>query len=464
MMTVSVHTQRTSPPQPQEHARRLGCSSVPARAAWSLYAVLCLWQAASRAAEETPQNFAVHAQFTYVEQETSAFNAPYSGRNSLTPDRGAETVDATLFVGARIGSGAELWISPEIDQGFGLDDTLGVAGFPSGEAYKIGKDRPYVRLPRLFVRETVDLGERREVLEPAQMQLGGATSPDRLVFTVGKFGVPDIFDNNAYAHDARNDFLNWAAIDAGTFDYAADSWGYTVGAALEWYHARWALRFGIFDLSDVPNSPDLEPEFHEFQLVAEAQRDFSIGERAGKIRVTGFDSRGRMGLLDQAVALAQSADTAVDIASVRGYRTRLGASLSLEQELATSVGLFVRAGKDAGNVEPYEFTDIDRTVSAGFSLAGGRWGRADDTVGLAGIFDGISAERERYLNAGGLGILVGDGKLPHPGPEKILETYYSLALLRYAHITFDYQFIANPAYNQDRGPVSVFAVRVHAQY
>jgi high affinity Mn2+ porin len=425
---------------------------------------MCLLQAASRAAEATAQDFALHVQFTYVEQATSRFNAPYSGRNSLTPDRGAETVDATLFLGARIGPGAELWISPEIDQGFGLDDTLGVAGFPSGEAYKVGKDRPYVRLPRLFVRETVDLGDRREALEPAQMQLGGAASSDRLVLTVGKFGVPDIFDGNEYAHDARNDFLNWAAIDAGTFDYAADAWGYTVGAALEWYHGPWALRFGAFDLSDVPNSPDLEPAFHEFQLVAEVQRDFAIGGRAGKIRVTGFDSRGRMGLLDQAVALAQSTDTAVDIASVRRYRTRLGASLSLEQELAAGVGLFVRAGKAAGNVEPYEFTDIDRTMSAGLSLAGGRWGRADDTVGLAGILDGISAERERYLNAGGLGVLVGDGKLPHPGPEKILETYYSLALLRYAHVTFDYQFIADPAYNHDRGPVSVFAVRVHAQY
>jgi high affinity Mn2+ porin len=126
--------------------------------------------------------------------------------------------------------------------------------------------------------------------------------------------------------------------------------------------------------------------------------------------------------------------------------------------------LFARLGKDAGNVEPYEFTDIDRTSSAGLSLAGARWGRADDTLGLAGILNGISADRERYLNAGGLGILIGDGKLPHPGPEKIIETYYSLALLRYAHLSFDYQYIANPGYNRDRGPVSVFAVRLHAQY
>jgi high affinity Mn2+ porin len=429
-----------------------------------LCAGLSLLTTASRAGEDTAQEFAAHVQFTYTEQETSGFNAPYSGPNSLSPNRGAETIDATLFLGARIWPGAELWVGPEIDQGFGLDDTLGAAAFPSGEAYKIGKNHPYLRLQRLFVRQTVDLGEQRDEVAPSQLQLGGTASADRLVITVGKFGVPDVFDDNAYAHDPRNDFLNWAAIDAGTFDYAADSWGYTVGAAFEWYHGPLALRFGVFDLSDIPNSPDLEPAFHEFQLVAEFEKDFAVGGHAGKIRVTGFDSRGRMGLLDQAVALAASTDTAVDIAAVRRYRSRLGASLGLEQEILEGVGVFARTGKDTGNVEPYEFTDIDRTISAGLSVTGARWGRTDDAVGLAGMIDGISAERERYLDAGGLGILVGDGKLPHPGPEKVLETYYSFALLRYAHITFDYQFIADPAYNRDRGPVSVFALRVHAQY
>jgi len=421
-------------------------------------------QSSLGAADETPQQFAAHAQFTYIEQDTSGFHAPYGGPNSLTPSRGAETADATLYLGARIWRGAELWVSPEIDQGFGLDDTLGVAGFPSGEAYKVGKNKPYVRLQRLFVRQTVDLGGAQESVEPGALELGGVRSADRLVLTVGKFSVPDVFDNNAYAHDPRSDFLNWAAIDAGTFDYAADSWGYTVGATLEWYRRSWVLRWGIFDLSEIPNSPDLEPAFHEFQLDAEAEKDFEIAGHPGRARVTGFDSRGRLGLLDQAVALAQSTDTSVDIAAVRRYRSRLGASLDVEQELAAGLGLFARAGKDQGNVEPYEFTDIDRTVSAGLSLAGARWTRPDDTVGLAGILNGISGERERYLNAGGLGILIGDGKLPRPGPEKIVETYYSLSVLRYAHVTFDYQFIADPAYNRDRGPVSVFTLRVHAQY
>jgi high affinity Mn2+ porin len=132
--------------------------------------------------------------------------------------------------------------------------------------------------------------------------------------------------------------------------------------------------------------------------------------------------------------------------------------------LAADLGAFARLGRAAGNVEAYEFTDIDRTVSAGLSLQGTRWHRAGDTLGVAAIRNGISAARERYLNAGGLGILVGDGRLPHPGPEQIIETYYSVALSTAAHLSFDYQWIDHPAYNRDRGPVSVVAVRLHAQF
>ena len=434
------------------------------RAAAVSLAALAVGAASAASADEPAEAFAVHGQFTYTEQDTDDFYAPYRGRNSLTPNTGAETIDATLFIGARLWSGSEIWASPEIDQGFGLDDTLGVAGFPSGEAYKVGKNQPYFRLQRLFLRQTIDLDGRREPVDPAQIQLGGARSPDRLVLTAGKIGVVDIFDNNQYAHDSKNDFLNWAAIDAGTFDYAADSWGYSVGAALEWYRGPFALRFGVFDLSDVPNSPDLEPAFHEFQYDVEMERGFALGGRPGKLRVGAFDSRGRMGLLDEAVAKALITDSPADAASVRSYRSRLGAYLDLEQELCDGLGLFARTGKDQGNVEPYEFTDIDRTVSAGLSLQGTRWSRGGDTVGFAAILNGISADRERYLNAGGLGVLVGDGKLPNPGPEKIIESYYALSVLQYAHLSLDYQFVTNPGYNRDRGPVSIFAVRVHAQF
>jgi high affinity Mn2+ porin len=142
------------------------------------------------------EGFAVHGQFTFVEQATSDFTAPYRGTNSLSPRIGRETVDATLYLGARLWTGSELWINPEVDQGFGLDNTVGVAGFPSGEAYKVGRKTPYLRLPRLFVRQTIGLGGSQEAIEPGANQLGGSQSADRLVFTLGKFSAVDIFDTN----------------------------------------------------------------------------------------------------------------------------------------------------------------------------------------------------------------------------------------------------------------------------
>jgi high affinity Mn2+ porin len=419
---------------------------------------------AALAAEAPREEFAFHAQFTYVEQDTSGFHAPYRGPNSLSPRVGRETTDITLYLGARLWPGAELWINPEIDQGFGLDNTVGVAGFPSGEAYKVGKNQPYFRLPRLFVRDTIDLKGEREVLDAGANQFGGDRSLNRLVVWLGKFSVGDVFDVNQYAHDPRADFLNWAAVDAGTFDYAADAWAYTVGAALEWYQDTWTTRAGVFDLSDIPNSAHLEPGFKEFQLIAEVEHRHEIVSHSGKVMLTVFDSFGRMGLLDEAVQRALDTQTPVDIAAVRRYRTRLGAHINVEQQLTKDLGFFARVGKAAGNVEAYEFTDIDRTVSGGLSLRGSAWSREHDTVGLAGIVNGISAARERFLNAGGLGILIGDGKLPHPGPEKIVETYYNAAVLSHAQITLDYQWVDNPAYNRDRGPVSIFAVRFHAQF
>jgi high affinity Mn2+ porin len=416
--------------------------------------------------EVASEAYAIHGQMTFVEQLTGPFHAPYSGPNSLSPRHGAETLDATLFLGARLWSGAEAWINPEIDQGFGLDDTLGLAGFPSGAAYKVGRTYAYWRLPRLFIRQTIDLSGDRQPLEPAANQLGGSESANRWVFTIGKISVPDIFDANRYAHDPRNDFMNWTAVEAGTFDYAADSWGYTVGGAAEWYQDAWALRAGIFDLSNVPNSETLDPGFREFQWIGEVEHRHELMGKPGKLLLTLFDTRGRMALLDQTVSVAQASGENINavLVDVRRYRSRAGVSLDLEQQLSTDLGLFARTGKAAGNVETYEFSDIDRTVAVGLSLQGKRWSRPDDTVGLVGMVNGISAAREQYLNAGGLGILVGDGQLPHPGAEQILETYYQVALVSWARLAFDYQYVVNPAYNTDRGPVSIFAVRVHAQF
>jgi high affinity Mn2+ porin len=407
--------------------------------------------------------WAVHGQTTFVSQYAAPFAAPYSGPNSLAANAGRETFDATAYVGLRLWQGAEAWVNPELDQGFGLSGTLGVAGFTSGEAYKTGAEYPYARLQRAFIRQTIDLGGETQKVDAAINQFAGSQTADRLVFTVGKFSVGDIFDTNKYAHDPRADFLNWSIVDTGTFDYAADAWGFSIGAAAEWYQGDWTLRGGVFDMSIVPNSTELDPQFGQFQWVGEIEHRHELWGQPGKVAVTGFLSRGRMGNYQDAINLARLAGGPADIAAVREYRSRGGVSVNVEQQIVADVGLFARAGIANGDIEPYEFTDIDRTAAAGLSVQGKRWGRPDDIFGIAGVVNGITREHEAFLNAGGLGILVGDGQLPHPGAEQILETYYSLPV-SFWRVTFDYQFIVNPGYNRDRGPASVIATRWHTQF
>ena len=249
-------------------------------------------------------NFAVHGQTTYVSQYVFPFRNPYFGQNSLAPNQGRETWDATAYLGMRLWRGAELWVNPEIDQGFGLSSTLGVAGFPSGEAYKVGASVPYARIPRYFVRQTIDLGGDMQKVDGSANQFSGSQTANRLVLTVGKFAVTDIFDTNKYAHDPRSDFMNWALIDTGTFDYASDAWGFTYGAAAEWYQGDWTVRGGLFDLSVVPNDVELDPHFAQFQWVGEIERRYDLWGQPGKVAVTGFLSRGRMGTFSDAIALA----------------------------------------------------------------------------------------------------------------------------------------------------------------
>jgi high affinity Mn2+ porin len=407
--------------------------------------------------------WAFHGQTTFVNQYAFPFRAPYRGRNSLDSNAGRETWDVTLYGGLRLWSGAEFWINPEIDQGFGLSSTVGAAGFSSGEAYKVGASVPYTRLPRTFIRQTIDLGGETQKVEAAANQFGGSQTANRLVVTVGKFSAGDVFDTNKYAHDPRTDFLNWAVVDTGTFDYAADAWAYTYGAAVEWYQGHWTVRAGLFDMSIAPNTSELDPRFSQFQWIGEIEHRHTLWGQPGKVAVTGFLTRGRMGRYDDAIQLAQLNGGPADIAAVRRYTSRSGLSLNAEQQISPDVGMFVRAGVASSNVEPYEFTDIDRTVAAGLSLSGKLWGRPDDTVGLAGVVNGISSVHAAFFNVGGLGILVGDGQLPNPGAEKIVEMYYSFPLFSW-RATLDYQYIVNPAYNRDRGPVSIVGTRLRAQF
>ncbi|MDU6374350.1 MAG: carbohydrate porin [Bradyrhizobium sp.] len=223
------------------------------------------------------------------------------------------------------------------------------------------------------------------------------------------------------------------------------------------------VRGGIFDLSIAPNTTSLDSRFGQFQWIGEIERRYSILGQPGKIAVTGFLTRGGMGSFNDAIQLAAVTGAPADITAVRHYQSRGGISMNLEQQINENVGFFARAGWADGHKEAYEFTDIDRSVAAGFSISGRVWGRNDDVWGIAGVDNGITNVHQAFLNAGGLGILVGDGQLPHAGDERILETYYSFPWFA-SRITLDYQLIVNPAYNRDRGPASLLGVRLHTQY
>jgi high affinity Mn2+ porin len=430
--------------------------------------LFCLLLSVPALAAET-ENWSLHGQATFVEQYHPAFKSAYLGPNSMDPQSaGRETVDLTLYAGLRLWRGGEAYANPEIDQGFGLSNTVGAAGFPSGEAYKVGKSSPYFRLQRLFFRQTFDLGGDPDAdienIEAGPNQLGGSRHGDNLIFTGGKISTTDIFDTNTYAHDPKSDFLNWSLIDAGAFDYAADAWGYSYGLAGEWTQDWWTLRAGLFNLSRVPNTTALERDFSQFEIVGEAEGRHTILGRPGKIKLLGFVNRGRMGSYADAVRLAQATGTQPGMALVRRYTSRPGGALNVEQEISDSLGAFARVSLNDGSKEAYEFTEINRSVALGLSVKGTDWGRSNDTWAIAGVVNELSDPAKTYFAAGGMGILIGDGQLRRYGTENILETYYDTQIVEGLNVALDYQLIANPAYNADRGPVSVLGLRLHGEF
>ena len=297
----------------------------------------------------TPQRWALHLQATDILQYYPAFKSPYQGPNSFDPHATTgNTVDATLYAGFAPWAGGEIWGNLEMYQGFAPNNTLGVAGYVNGDGAKVGRAHPYGRIARLFIRQTLDLGGGADDQDADLNMLAAHRTKDRLVFTAGKLNTTDIFDTNKYAHDPRHDFLNWSLITTGSLDYAADAWGYTYGAAAEWYRGDWTWRAGVFDLSIVPNNATLTSDFSQFQLVGEAERRLTIAGRPGAIRLAGFVTRGRMGRYDDAADLALAIGQPADTALVRHYRSRPGGYLNVEQEVADGLGVFARLGWSDG--------------------------------------------------------------------------------------------------------------------
>lgn len=404
-------------------------------------------------------------QATVVAQRKPGFGARYSGPNSLSPAlENSYSYTATAMWGRRVWTGGELYVNPEVAGGQPLSGLTGLGGFTNGELARTAGRSPTLYLARAFLRQTWNFGGGRQDVESDQNQLAGFVDARRLVMTAGIFPLIEVFDDNAYSHDPRTRFMNWSLVTHGSYDFAADARGYSRGVALEWFDLGWAVRAGRFAMPAQSNGLPLNPAIgrsHGDQI--EFEREYRLADQTGKVRLLLWRNRAVAGRFDDAIAWGRANGSAPDLTQVRGDTVKRGWGINVEQPLGTLGGAFLRVGRNDDRSETYSYTEIGGSVSGGLLLEGANWGRAGDTIGVGLARNTLGRAHRDYLAAGGLGFFLGDGAL-HYAPERIVEVFYSLAVLPRAWLSLDWQRIANPGYNADRGPVNVIGVRLHTNF
>lgn len=418
------------------------------------------------AAQDTvkQQQTNLHFQQTIITQYKPSFNAPYSGKNSLsTKEETQSSITSTLFGGARLWKGAEGYFDPEISGGAGLSQTLGVAGFPNGETFRVGGVQNKIYIARLYLKQTFEWGAGKDTIEDDINQLARLRSKRYFSLVVGKFGMADFFDNNNFSHDPRAQFMNWALMDNGAWDYPANTRGYVLGLTGELGQPTWTLRLALTMVTTEANQSVWDGKIGQANTqTLEFEKRYTIDGQKGSFRVLSFLNNGKFGNYKLAV---EQNPAAPNIDSTQHYgRHKYGFGINTDQYLSKDFGVFAKASYNDGHTETWFFTEIDRSVSFGGVLKGSSWKRANDEIGLAFIVNGISADHRAYLAAGGYGFIIGDGQLNY-SPEFIAEFYYKInAYQKKVWLSPDYQFIIHPAYNADRGPVNVFGLRAHVEF
>jgi high affinity Mn2+ porin len=424
-------------------------------------------------APPAPQSWNWHIQNTGVVQGDPRFPAKYSGVNSLDSNGEIrETITLDLFLGRRLWRGAEAHVDGLMWQGFGLSKTFGIEDFPNGDAYKAGTKVPNFTFARVLVRQTIGFGGEKEEAPDDPLTLAGELDVSRLTITVGRFTPKDVMDSNAYANDPHRQFMNWTFMGNVTWDYGQDTVGYSTGIAVELNQRSWALRYVFFQMPREKNGFTTEDELllyptrgadgpflKSWAMAFEYERRYSIHAHPGALRFMAWLNEADMASYQAALPILRAKGPGADISAARAFRYKYGFGLNWEQEVARNVGVFSRIGSNDGHSETWTFTDVNCSASLGVSVKGEWWRRPEDTLGLAGVVSGASASNRAFLEAGGTDILDGDGKLNY-GWEKLVELYYDAQIWRMIHGALDYQFVDAPAFNRDRGPVSIFGARL----
>jgi len=413
-------------------------------------------------------------QYTFIDQQQTALLSPYQSHLSLLP---AGDRQSTNTIGAYGGWApvpwGQLYLDVEKFMGAGVSGATGIGGLTNGDVVREGTQglKKEFYIARLYARFMLPLGSATTAVARGQDQIPGTEAARRLELKVGVLSVTDDFDKNRYAGSTRTEFMNWSLWANTAFDYAADTRGYTDGFVLAYVSPAWSLRYGMYRMPLVANGQTLET------LARAREQDLELTLSPPSVstivRLLAYSNVGNMGDYEEALAIAAAAGAIPDIAADnQPGRRKVGFGVNLEQPLADSgdSGIFARLGWNDGQTEDFVFTEVDRVVSFGGQLSGVHWRRSDDRLGLAAVVEGISGPHRDYLAAGGMGFLLGDGRLNY-GYEQIVEAYYKAqwswsiahSPLRLA-LTPDFQYMQNPGYNRDRGPVRFYALRVHLEY
>lgn len=403
----------------------------------------------------------LHFQNTIIAQHKFPLRSPYAGSNSVSGNsETATSVTATYFLGFEPIRDLEFYINPEMSGGSGISSSYGVAGALNGETFRISNPEPIVSLARWYVQYTLGLNNEKERTEAEPNQLGGTQSTHRLRFVLGQFSLTDFFDDNEFSHNPRTQFMNWALMANPAWDYAANTRGYVPGFLVEYMNGKTGGRLAVTMLPLEANQLTMDPNIDKAHSInLELETSWEIGGLAGTIRPLFYLNRTHMGKYTDAVTQAALTGVTPEIRETREYgRIKYGFGINLEQKLHREYGIFSRIGWNDGKSETWAFTEVDATLSLGFSTSLFMIGRKSDRLATAGAMNFVSREHRDYLAAGGAGFMLGDGNLNYQ-PEFLWETYYDFAFTPAIHLALDYQLVVNPGYNSDRGPLHAVALR-----
>lgn len=423
-------------------------------------------QSADTPPPDPTENWNLYYQATSIGDRHGTFYAPYEGPLSLQdyPEHDV-SLTTTLFFGLNLGAGTQFYFNPEIAGGRGFSNVDGLADPPNGEIPRVETATPKPYIARLYVQHDFGFGDEVEHFASDENQLAGDRPMVRDTIYVGRFSVTDFFDNNAYSHDPRTQFMAWGLMYNGAWDYPADTRGYTWGIVDEFHTKNWSFRYGVAAEPRVANGPQFDRRlFVDQGQTWEEERRYSIRKHPGAIRWLQYLNRTRSGSYVEAVQLSEETGLPPVVQAIRKPGTgKYGSGISFDQEISSDVGVFSRLGWNDGKTEDFAFTAIDRIAEGGVSVKGTRWHRKDDVVASAFSAAGISGVHAVYLARGGLDFLIGDGTLNY-APEYLWESYYSAHVYRGFFVTLDAQHYNNLAYNHDRGPLWVESVRLHIEF